>query len=159
MVGSSDGSNGAINGGLVRSQGKEIRFYPKEIEHDLDGIPYLSENFIHEALATSWEYARCVIPSYTNWDRYVAFMRTVTIGIIAETDSTLVNVLAEDFRCGGHVVDEILNTLFEGTPAEDAEIARDYWTFLITTAEKTGDRYSISPLPFFFSQIHPRHLP
>ncbi|KAM7216474.1 hypothetical protein V8F06_008187 [Rhypophila decipiens] len=133
-------SNGNSNGSSVHKSGTETRFYPNEIAHDLDGIPTLSENFIHEALATSWEYARCVIPSYSNWDRYVAFMRTVTIGIIAEVDSTLVDVVSDDFRCGGYTLDEILDTLFARTPAEEAGIARDYRTFLATTAEKTGDR-------------------
>ncbi|KAM7204747.1 hypothetical protein V8F20_003531 [Naviculisporaceae sp. PSN 640] len=122
------------------ARGTEIRFLPKEIEHDLDEFPGLPQEFVREVLATSWEYARCVIPSYTNWDRYVAFMRIVTIGILVEVDSSLVDILDENFRCGGQSIDEILHVLFGGTPGEDAEMGRDYWTFLVTTAEKTGDR-------------------
>src|ERR1700761_6291577 len=51
-------------------------FYPREIENDLRGVD-LPDKFIVETLACAWEYARCVIPQYTNWSRYLAFIRII----------------------------------------------------------------------------------
>ncbi len=37
-----------------------------------------------------------MIPTYTNWGRYVAFMRTIVMGIVAEFRGALVDVAASD---------------------------------------------------------------
>jgi hypothetical protein len=46
-------------------------YYPPVIEHDLDGID-LTDKAKAEALTCGWEYTRFIIPSYSNWDRYIA---------------------------------------------------------------------------------------
>lgn len=71
---------------------RDTWYYPPDIAHDLDGID-LPEHVKGEVLATAWEYTRTVIPHYTNWKRYVAFMRIIVMGIIAEFKGDLVRVL------------------------------------------------------------------
>lgn len=57
--------------------------YPDEIANDLQSVD-LPPAVKAEVFACAWEYSRCVIPHYTNWKRYVAFMRIIIIGTIAE---------------------------------------------------------------------------
>jgi hypothetical protein len=66
-------------------------FYPDEIAGDLRdaGLP---DAVVAETLACAWEYTRCVIPQFTNWERYVAFTRIIVIGIVAEFRGALVDV-------------------------------------------------------------------
>ncbi|KAK3314879.1 hypothetical protein B0H66DRAFT_627644 [Apodospora peruviana] len=132
--------NGNGVGGHVRSSRVDTWIYPKEVENDLQGIPGLSEDAIRETLAASWEYTRCVIPAYTNWDRYLAFYRVIIIGIVAEFNGSLINVSSSDHILG-YDMGELYDTLFGELPgsARD-EMARDYRTFLLTTAEKTSNR-------------------
>ncbi|KAL8387038.1 hypothetical protein RB595_010204 [Gaeumannomyces hyphopodioides] len=113
-------------------------YYPNDIAHDLDGITVLPEAMKQEVYACAWEYTRCVIPQYTNWKRYVAFMRTIIIGIIAEFRGELVDVAAGDSILG-YSLNGVLDALFEGTPGH-ALMAREYKTFLLITAEKTSQR-------------------
>lgn len=68
-------------------------YYPPDIANDLDGIP-LPQRIKGEIFATAWEYTRTVIPHYTNWKRYVAFMRIIVMGIIAEFKGDLVSIHA-----------------------------------------------------------------
>ncbi|KAL8351287.1 hypothetical protein RB598_006188 [Gaeumannomyces tritici] len=117
---------------------KDAWYYPNDIAHDLDGLTVLPEAMKQEVYACAWEYTRCVIPQYTNWKRYVAFMRTIIIGIIAEFRGELVDVAAGDSILG-YSLDGVLDALFEGTPGH-ALMAREYKTFLLITAEKTGRR-------------------
>lgn len=62
---------------------RDTWYYPPDIANDLDGIN-LPQRVKGEIYATAWEYSRTVIPHYTNWSRYVAFMRIIVMGIIAE---------------------------------------------------------------------------
>ncbi|TLS25786.1 hypothetical protein PpBr36_06879 [Pyricularia pennisetigena] len=114
-------------------------YYPDDIAHDLDGVEGLSEALKQEAYACAWEYTRCVIPQYTNWDRYVAFMRTIIIGIIAEFRGELVDVAGSDSIMGCYSLSAVLDALFEGTPGH-ALMVREYKTFLLVTSEKTSKR-------------------
>lgn len=114
-------------------------YYPDDIAHDLDGVEGLSEALKQEAYACAWEYTRCVIPQYTNWDRYVAFMRTIIIGIIAEFRGELVDVAASDSIMGCYSLSAVLDALFEGTPGRELMV-REYKTFLLVTSEKTSKR-------------------
>ncbi|KAK3316748.1 hypothetical protein B0H66DRAFT_626150 [Apodospora peruviana] len=120
-----------------------------EIKDDLKGIAGLSEHAIHETLACSWEYARCVIPVYTNWERYLAFLRIIIIGIVAEFDGVLVadDVSAGDGHVLGYDMGLLFDTLFGDTPGSGREdMAREFRTFLVTTAGKSSDRRSTSEL-------------
>jgi hypothetical protein len=112
-------------------------YYPTEIMNDLLGVD-LPPQFIKEALTCAWEYSRCIIPHFTNWDRYIAFTRTVIIGIIAEFRGSLVDVAAGN-KLLGFDLDEVLDTLFAGTPGRD-EMARHFRAFLLFSAEKSSDR-------------------
>lgn len=80
---------------------RDTWYYPPDIAHDLDGID-LPDHIKGEVLATAWEYTRTVIPHYTNWKRYVAFMRIIVMGIIAEFKGDLVSaffcVMGQPYR-------------------------------------------------------------
>jgi hypothetical protein len=112
-------------------------FYPREIEGDLSGCG-LSEETTAEALACAWEYARCVIPQFTNWARYIAFTRTIAIGIVVEFRGRLADMAADDNPLG-YDLDELLGTLFAGTPGHEAMV-REYRAFLLITADKSSER-------------------
>jgi hypothetical protein len=81
-----------------------------------------------------------VIPQYTNWPRYVAFMRIIIIGIITEFRGELVDISAGD-EVLGYSVDQVLAQLFRGTVGH-ADMAREYKTFLLITGDKTSTRRS-----------------
>ncbi|GIZ45766.1 hypothetical protein CKM354_000891900 [Cercospora kikuchii] len=119
--------------------------FPSCILHDLDPIPSSipSPSIKAEILACAFEYARSVIPSYKNYSRYLAFMRIIIIGTIAEFKGEPFDpsTYRKDARIlyGSYDLDEILTGLFgDGEKAE--EMAREYKTFLVVTSEKTrGD--------------------
>ncbi|KAI1663829.1 hypothetical protein Ptr902_09579 [Pyrenophora tritici-repentis] len=112
-------------------------YYPPEFSNDLKDIDLPTE-VKGEVFACAWEYTRCVIPQYTNWPRYVAFMRTIVIGIIAEFRGSMVDVTAGD-EILGYNLSEVLDALFLGT-ADHENICREYRTFLLITSEKTGGK-------------------
>ena len=91
-------------------------YYPLDIADDLKDVP-LPESVKGETLACAWEYTRCVVPQYTNWSRYVAFMRTIVIGIIAEFRGSMVDVAAGDTMLG-YDLGQVLDDLFLGTAAQ-----------------------------------------
>jgi hypothetical protein len=112
-------------------------YYPPEIANDLQGVE-ISARRKAEIFACAWEYSRCVIPQRTNWTRYVAFMRIIIIGIIAEFRGDLVDVTAGD-QILGYDLSAVLGALFEGTPGH-VEMAREYRSFLLITADKASSR-------------------
>lgn len=116
---------------------KDMWFYPSNIADDLEGID-LPDEVVAETLACAWEYTRCVIPQFTNWDRYIAFTRIIVIGILAEFRGALVDVVSGD-NLLGYDLDELLDTVFVGTPGHE-EMAREYRAFLLVTADKSSDR-------------------
>lgn len=91
-------------------------YYPADIADDLQDIN-LPQRVKEEVFACAWEYTRCVIPQYTNWSRYVAFMRIIVMGIIVEFRGSLVDVSAGD-NILGYSLDGTLAALFEGTPGQ-----------------------------------------
>ena len=92
---------------------KDKWYYPPDIANDLQGVD-LPHKFKEEIFACAWEYTRCVIPQHTNWNRYVAFMRIIVMGIIAEFKGDLVDVAAGD-QILGYDLNVTLAALFEGT--------------------------------------------
>ncbi|KAJ7334601.1 hypothetical protein DFH08DRAFT_925648 [Mycena albidolilacea] len=119
------------------SQGCDAWYYPPDIANDLKDVN-LPDEVKCEIFACAWEYARCVIPQYTNWDRYIAFMRIIVMGTIAEFKGSMVDVTAGDMILG-YSLSSTLATLFEGTPCH-ADMAREYRTFLLITADKASNR-------------------
>ncbi|KAI8949053.1 hypothetical protein F4801DRAFT_426870 [Xylaria longipes] len=117
---------------------RDAWYYPPAIAHDLDGLDQLPEQIKQETYACAWEYTRCVIPQYTNWNRYVAFMRTIVLGTIAEFRGDLVDVEASDCVLG-YTLNDILAELFQGTRGH-ALMAREYKAFLLVTADKASTR-------------------
>ncbi len=116
---------------------RETWSYPDEMAHDLDGVD-LPENFKGEAIACACEYTRSVIPSHTNWARYVAYARIVLVGIVAEFRGSLVDVAHTDAAVGFDV-QTLIDTLFAGTPGHE-EMGREYRAFLVITADKSSGR-------------------
>ncbi|KAK3356499.1 hypothetical protein B0T25DRAFT_497092 [Lasiosphaeria hispida] len=116
----------------------DVWFYPAEIENDLKDVVTIPIHLIHETLACSWEYTRCVIPTFTNWNRYIAFTRIIIIGIIAEFDGALVDITASDLVLG-YDLGHLFEILFTGTPGH-IEMAQEYRAFLLITAEKSSRR-------------------
>ncbi|KAF2209117.1 hypothetical protein CERZMDRAFT_47699 [Cercospora zeae-maydis SCOH1-5] len=114
-------------------------YYPPDLENDLQHVD-LPRRVKEEIFACAWEYSRSVIPQYTNWPRYVAFMRIIVIGVIAEFRGALVKVEAGD-KILGYDLEAVLDTLFDGTAARDA-MAREYRTFLLIAAEKSSNTSS-----------------
>ncbi|QKX60469.1 uncharacterized protein TRUGW13939_07614 [Talaromyces rugulosus] len=111
-------------------------FYPDDFANDLKGTD-LSDKFIHETINAAWEYARCVIPNFTNWDRYVAFIRTLEIAVIAEFRGDLVDPASDDVL--GFNIPELLDILYGATAGRE-EMEREFRTFLIFTSEKASDK-------------------
>jgi hypothetical protein len=91
-------------------------YYPVEVATDLDHAD-LPKAIKEEVLACAWEYARCVIPHYTNNSRYIAFIRTIIIGTVAEFRGDLFDPAATS-NVLGFDLDEVLDTLFAGTPGQ-----------------------------------------
>jgi hypothetical protein len=116
---------------------RDTWFYPSDIEDDLKNTG-LSDEIIAETLACAWEYTRCVIPACTNWGRYIAFTRIIVIGIIAEFRGFTVDVAASD-NLLGYDLDELIDTVFAGTPVRE-DMAREYRSFLLITADKSSER-------------------
>ncbi|EXL39376.1 hypothetical protein FOCG_18015 [Fusarium oxysporum f. sp. radicis-lycopersici 26381] len=116
---------------------KEKWYFPAELRNGLKPFD-LSNETIAETLACAWEYARCVIPDWNSWDRYLAFNRTIVIAIIAEFRGDLIpEVDSKDII--GYDLDELLSTLFGGTSMRE-DMARVFRTFLLMSAEKSRKR-------------------
>lgn len=82
-----NGKSGAhLDGDGMGIKRCDMRQYPSELDDDLKGVD-LPRDVIEEALVCSWQYARCVIPNYTNWDRYLNFIRIVVVGVSKEPSS------------------------------------------------------------------------
>ncbi|KAF2754940.1 hypothetical protein EJ05DRAFT_494378 [Pseudovirgaria hyperparasitica] len=112
-------------------------YYPSEIANDLESLN-MSTVVKQEVFACAWEYTRCVIPQYTNWKRYIAFMRIIIMGVIAEFKGSLVDVTAGD-NILGYNLQEVLDDLFAGT-ADYENMCREYRSFLLITADKSSNR-------------------
>ncbi|MFD8087600.1 hypothetical protein ACFV4F_38600 [Kitasatospora sp. NPDC059722] len=76
-----------------------------------------------------------MVPEFTSWERYVALVRIIAIGIVAEFHGDGIDAAAED-RVLGYDLDGLLESVFGGSPACEA-MAREYRTFLIVTTEKS----------------------
>ncbi|CAE7187594.1 hypothetical protein PTNB73_06730 [Pyrenophora teres f. teres] len=116
---------------------KEKWYYPVEIANDLEHADF-PQRVKEEVYACAWEYTRCVIPQYTNWKRYVAFMRIIIIGIIAEYNGDLIKVAETDILLGYNLT-AVLADLFQGTQIH-TEMAREFRCFLLVTADKSSSR-------------------
>jgi len=114
-------------------------FLPAELDSDLHRkLTGLAPDKAAEAMAVGWEYVRCVVPEFTNWDRYLALARLTTIGTIAEFRADLVDVVAGEPMCG-YDLDELLGILFDGTLVHEL-MAREYRSMLLLMTEKTAGR-------------------
>ncbi|EUC27463.1 hypothetical protein COCCADRAFT_41818 [Bipolaris zeicola 26-R-13] len=145
--GSNVQSDEAISEQLVAV--KERWYYPSDIEKDMKDvdIPFRAKEAV---FATAWEYTRCVIPEYTNWSRYVAFMRIMIIGIIAEFRGSLIDVINDDTLLG-YSLTKVLNTLSQVTNQIVIMLFRNYnnalskspWQFFRMRDTETLVRFTI----------------
>lgn len=113
---------------------QEQWFYPDDLKGDLQPSALPPERRA-ETLAHTWEYNRCVVPEFTNWDRYIALARLGGIAIVAEVFGDLVDVLSDD-RILGYDVDALLDTLFGDSPVRES-MAREYRASLLLMTEKS----------------------
>jgi len=114
-------------------------FFPAELRHDLE-IPDLPEKIIRESLACAWEYSRCVIPQWTNWDRFLAFNRTIVIAVIAEFRGDLIPKDGGKDMVG-YDLEKLLTILFGETSMYE-DMSRELRAFLLISAEKSSKRLS-----------------
>jgi hypothetical protein len=112
-------------------------YYPTDIANDMQSVP-LPRHVIEETLACAWEYTRCIIPTFTNWPRYIAFCRIICMGILAEVHGHLVDIVNSD-EVMGYSVQEQLDILFGGTAGHDA-MCREYRAFLLVSSDKCSPR-------------------
>ncbi|KAK0710620.1 hypothetical protein B0H67DRAFT_583079 [Lasiosphaeris hirsuta] len=112
-------------------------FYPAEIEGDLRGTK-LPDRFVDETLATAWEFTRCIIPHFTNWARYIAYVRLIAISTVAEYNGALIDAVTENTVLG-YNIKNLLHDLFGGVPIHE-EMSREFRTNLLFTADKSCDR-------------------
>ncbi|WP_282701330.1 hypothetical protein [Streptomyces sp. CC219B] len=116
---------------------KDQWFYPDDLEGDLRSSPLPPERRA-ETLAHTWEYNRCVVPEFTNWDRYIALARLGGIAIVAEVFGDLVDVLSHE-PVLGYDVDALLDTLFGDSDVREP-MAREYRASLLMMTEKSTGR-------------------
>ncbi|KAJ7691576.1 hypothetical protein B0H17DRAFT_557715 [Mycena rosella] len=116
---------------------RDTWYYPPCIADDLTGANLPAE-IKGEILACTWEYTRCVIPQYTNWNRYIAWMRLLMMAIVVEFKGSMVDVTAGDTILG-HSLSDTLTALFKGTPGHE-DMAREFRAFLLITADKASDK-------------------
>lgn len=109
--------------------------YPDELNNDLKDSG-LSPQEAAEVINTAWEYCRCSVPVFTNWERFLAFVRLTVIDVVVEYRGDLTNDVLEGRPILGYDVDGLLRTLFEGTPVLE-EMSREKWSFLLIGSEKT----------------------
>ncbi|PVH75957.1 hypothetical protein DL98DRAFT_642522 [Cadophora sp. DSE1049] len=112
-------------------------FFPEELRHGLETFD-LPKSVVDESLACAWEYSRCVIPHWTNWERYLAFNRTIIIAIIAEFRGDLIPESPTQ-SVVGYDLGELLSTLFGGTSMHQS-MSREFKTFILISAEKSSKR-------------------
>lgn len=117
----------------------DIWLYPKEFDHELQDVAELRAETTAQVRAVAWEYTRSVIPTYTNWTRYLAFTRVIIVGTVAEFHGALVDI-AGTGPVLGYDLDALFDVLFAGTAAGRDVMAREFRTFALTTAEKTSRR-------------------
>jgi len=128
--------------------------YPPELDGDLEGVD-LPRDVIDETISCAWEYTRCIIPTYTNWSRYLYFVRIVMVGIgmcrqrwrrkgqglahkdtVAEFRGDLVDVSVTDDVLG-YNVQSLIDGCFAGTPGH-ASMGREYRSYLLFTGDKAS---------------------
>jgi len=129
--------NKSPEGNSSTSMCKDKWFFPEELRHGLQTFD-LPPRIIDECLACAWEYSRCVIPEWTNWDRYLAFNRTIIIAIIAEFRGDLIPENGSK-NVAGYDLDELLKILFCGTTMHE-DMSREFKSFLLISTEKSGNR-------------------
>jgi hypothetical protein len=113
-------------------------FYPAVVADDLASVD-LPNNQKQELLNCARECARCLISSYTNWDRYIAFVRLGTIVNLAEFRGDLLDMASNDRFPFGYDLDMLLETMFGGGDRATCEnLAREIHTYLLVTEVKTN---------------------
>ncbi|PVI05763.1 BcABA3 [Periconia macrospinosa] len=113
-------------------------YFPPEIKNDLAGVVELKPEQKQEILASAWEYARCVTPHFTNWNRYIAYVRLLVTCVVAEFRGDLIKIEDTD-EIMGYNVGKLLEFLFGQTPDRE-RWEREFRAYLLITAEKTSDR-------------------
>ncbi|KAG9250655.1 uncharacterized protein F5Z01DRAFT_665596 [Emericellopsis atlantica] len=116
---------------------EDVWFFPQELRHGLNTSD-LQDDVVREALATAYEYTRSVIPEWQDYDKYLAFMKTIVIAVFAEFRGDLI---PQDGRSSilGYDLEGLLDTLFHGTGMRNA-MSREFRAFLLMSVEKSSMR-------------------
>ncbi|RLU86279.1 hypothetical protein CTZ27_25225 [Streptomyces griseocarneus] len=115
-------------------------FYPPQIREGFN-CPELTQAQADESMAHAWEYNRCVCPTFTDWDRYIAFAKFTTIAVVAEFKGELTHPLTVDRPCG-YDLDEILETIFGNTVGHEEMSRQARCCFLITSTKASQGKES-----------------
>ncbi|KAF8210005.1 ABA 3 protein [Mycena galopus ATCC 62051] len=116
---------------------RDTWYYARDLDDDLQDLN-IPVGVKAEVFANVYEYTRCVIPHYTNWERYLAFMRLIVLAVVSEFNGTIVDVLASD-NLLGYSVPGLLDILFQGSPTRK-DMEREFRTCILFTAEKASSR-------------------
>ncbi|MEU1984096.1 hypothetical protein [Nocardia sp. NPDC019395] len=114
-------------------------FYPDELEIDLE--PYgVQREKIAEIVTQSWELNRCIVPEFSNWDRYMALTRLGVIAYVADYIGRAIDVV-DDGPWIGYDIEREFDILFGGSPIRD-EMAREFRSAVLVMTEKSSERRS-----------------
>ncbi|KAK6500080.1 hypothetical protein TWF481_010438 [Arthrobotrys musiformis] len=119
-------------------------FYPEELKNDLANFTGLSEEVKAELINTGWEYIRCVIPAWSNWDRYIAFARILISQFACEFRGDLFRPEETDDVLGYNLQTQI-DIVFGGTPVHE-RMGREVRAFFMGTSEKASSAKTNSEL-------------
>ncbi|EPS37552.1 hypothetical protein H072_8759 [Dactylellina haptotyla CBS 200.50] len=118
-------------------------FYPEELKDDLLNLE-IPDALKAETLNCSWEYVRCVIPHWTNWDRYIAYTRIVIMQCICEFQGDLFRPEETDTMVG-YKLQDLVDILFAGTPIH-GQMSREIHAYFVPASEKSSSNKDGSEL-------------
>ncbi|KAJ7224770.1 hypothetical protein C8J57DRAFT_1591079 [Mycena rebaudengoi] len=102
---------------------RDTWYYPPEMADDLKDVD-MDDHVKAEILNSSWEFMRCAIPYYTNWNRYLACARLSTITTAVEFLGGNLDVKSSDSFLG-YSLSALLAIVFEGTPYHE-DMSREF---------------------------------
>ncbi|KAF8136049.1 BcABA3 [Mycena galopus ATCC 62051] len=115
-------------------------YYPPDLADDMKDVHYISADVKAQLLTSAWEAVRSGTPHYTNWERYLAFVRIYIVAFFCDFSGQAVDLLASD-RILGYSVSALLDILFEGMPQSVREnMQREVRCALFFQAEKSSNR-------------------
>ncbi|KAF8207417.1 hypothetical protein K438DRAFT_1962341 [Mycena galopus ATCC 62051] len=120
--------------------GTDTWYYPPDLADDMKDVHYISADVKAQLLTSAWEAVRSGTPHYTNWERYLAFVRIYIVAFFCDFSGQAVDLLASD-KILGYSVSALLDILFEDMPQSVREsMQREVRCALFFQAEKSSNR-------------------